>query len=148
MLSGDTNKVRSQLSALRMEFAERLGLRDPKVFAPLWVIDFPLLELDEETGHYHAMHHRPSIFHLPPLIIIQSIIIIRSFIACYHRHHTINYHSRIHHHSIHHLQLSSSFNLSSLVIVQSIIFSYHHTIYHRSIFIIFIHNHSIFNLSP
>jgi aspartyl-tRNA synthetase len=40
-----------------MEFAERLGLRDPKVFAPLWVIDFPLLELDEETGHYHAMHH-------------------------------------------------------------------------------------------
>ena len=57
VLSGDTNKVRAQLSALRMEFAERLSLRDPKVFAPLWVIDFPLLELDEETGHYHAMHH-------------------------------------------------------------------------------------------
>ena len=57
ILSGDTNKVRAQLSALRMELAERLGLRDPKVFAPLWVIDFPLLELDEETGHYHAMHH-------------------------------------------------------------------------------------------
>ncbi|MCD8446344.1 aspartate--tRNA ligase [Tenacibaculum finnmarkense] len=57
VLSGDTNKVRAQLSALRMELAERLGLRDPKVFAPLWVIDFPLLELDEETGHYHAMHH-------------------------------------------------------------------------------------------
>ena len=57
VLSGDTNKVRAQLSALRMEIAERLGLRDPKVFAPLWVIDFPLLELDEETGHYHAMHH-------------------------------------------------------------------------------------------
>jgi len=57
ILSGETNKVRSQLSALRMELAERLGLRDPKVFAPLWVIDFPLLELDEETGHYHAMHH-------------------------------------------------------------------------------------------
>ncbi len=57
VLSGDTNKVRVQLSALRMELAERLGLRDPKVFAPLWVIDFPLLELDEETGHYHAMHH-------------------------------------------------------------------------------------------
>jgi aspartyl-tRNA synthetase len=57
MLSGKTNKVRAQLSALRMELAERLGLRDPKVFAPLWVIDFPLLELDEETGHYHAMHH-------------------------------------------------------------------------------------------
>ena len=57
ILSGDTNKVRAQLSALRMEMAERLGLRDPKIFAPLWVIDFPLLELDEETGHYHAMHH-------------------------------------------------------------------------------------------
>ena len=57
VLSGETNKVRTQLSALRMELATRLGLRDPKVFAPLWVIDFPLLELDEETGHYHAMHH-------------------------------------------------------------------------------------------
>jgi aspartyl-tRNA synthetase len=57
VLSGETNKVRAQLSALRMELAERLGLRDPKVFAPLWVIDFPLLELDEESGHYHAMHH-------------------------------------------------------------------------------------------
>ena len=57
VLSGDTNKVRAQLSALRMELAERLGLRNPKEFAPLWVIDFPLLELDEETGNYHAMHH-------------------------------------------------------------------------------------------
>ena len=57
ILSGDINKVRAQLSALRMELAERLGLRNPKEFAPLWVIDFPLLELDEETGHYHAMHH-------------------------------------------------------------------------------------------
>ena len=57
ILSGNTTKVRAQLSALRMEMAERLGLRDPKVFAPLWVVDFPLLELDEETGHYHAMHH-------------------------------------------------------------------------------------------
>ncbi|MDE0536100.1 aspartate--tRNA ligase [Tenacibaculum sp. L6] len=57
ILSGNTNKVRAQLSALRMEMAERLGLRKPDEFAPLWVIDFPLLELDEETGHYHAMHH-------------------------------------------------------------------------------------------
>ena len=57
VLSGETNKVRAQLSALRMELAERLGLRNPNVFAPLWVIDFPLLELDEESGHYHAMHH-------------------------------------------------------------------------------------------
>ncbi|WP_010177258.1 aspartate--tRNA ligase [Aquimarina agarilytica] len=57
VLSGNTNKVRAQLSALRMELAERLGLRKTNEFAPLWVIDFPLLELDEETGHYHAMHH-------------------------------------------------------------------------------------------
>ncbi len=57
VLSGDATKVRAQLSALRMEMAERLGLRNPEEFAPLWVIDFPLLELDEETGHYHAMHH-------------------------------------------------------------------------------------------
>ncbi|WP_054558813.1 aspartate--tRNA ligase [Croceitalea dokdonensis] len=57
ILSGETNKVRAQMSALRMEMAERLGLRKADEFAPLWVIDFPLLELDEETGHYHAMHH-------------------------------------------------------------------------------------------
>jgi aspartyl-tRNA synthetase len=57
VLSGDKNKVRTQLSALRMEMAERLGLRKADEFAPLWVIDFPLLELDEETGNYHAMHH-------------------------------------------------------------------------------------------
>ncbi|TYC11381.1 aspartate--tRNA ligase [Bizionia gelidisalsuginis] len=57
ILSGDKNKVRAQLSALRMELAERLGLRKPNEFAPLWVMDFPLLELDEETGRYHAMHH-------------------------------------------------------------------------------------------
>lgn len=57
VMAGETNKTRTQLSALRMELATRLGLRNPEVFAPLWVIDFPLLELDEETGHYHAMHH-------------------------------------------------------------------------------------------
>ena len=57
VLSGNTHKVRSQMSALRMEMAERLGLRDPKVFAPLWVVDFPLLEWDEESNRYHAMHH-------------------------------------------------------------------------------------------
>ncbi len=57
VLSGSTDKVRSQLSALRMELADRLGLRNPKEFAPLWVIDFPLLEWDEETNRYHAMHH-------------------------------------------------------------------------------------------
>jgi len=57
VLSGETSKVRTQLSALRMHLAEELGLRKSNEFAPLWVIDFPLLELDEETGHYHAMHH-------------------------------------------------------------------------------------------
>ncbi len=57
VLSGEANKTRTQLSALRMELATRLGLRKPDEFAPLWVVDFPLLELDEETGHYHAMHH-------------------------------------------------------------------------------------------
>ena len=57
VLSGETDKVRTQLSALRMEMAERLGLRDANEFAPLWVVDFPLLEWDEETERYHAMHH-------------------------------------------------------------------------------------------
>ncbi|XCF06990.1 aspartate--tRNA ligase [Tamlana crocina] len=57
VLSGDKNKVRTQLSALRMELAERLGLRKPDEFAPLWVMDFPLLEWDDETNRYHAMHH-------------------------------------------------------------------------------------------
>ena len=57
VLSGTANKTRGQLSALRMELATRLGLRKPDEFAPLWVVDFPLLELDEESGRYHAMHH-------------------------------------------------------------------------------------------
>jgi aspartyl-tRNA synthetase len=57
VLSGPANKTRAQLSALRMELATRLGLRNPEEFAPLWVIDFPLLELDEESGRWHAMHH-------------------------------------------------------------------------------------------
>lgn len=57
VLSGAANKVRGQLSALRMEMGERLGLRNPKEFAPLWVLDFPLLEWDEDSARYHAMHH-------------------------------------------------------------------------------------------
>ena len=57
VLSGTAKATRAQLSALRMEMAERLGLRKADEFAPLWVVDFPLLELDEETGNYHAMHH-------------------------------------------------------------------------------------------
>ena len=57
ILSGNANKVRTQLSALRMEVATRLGLRKSDEFAPLWVVDFPLLEWNEESGRYHAMHH-------------------------------------------------------------------------------------------
>ncbi len=57
ILSGEAHKVRTQLSALRMEVATRLGLRKSDEFAPLWVVDFPLLEWDEESGRYHAMHH-------------------------------------------------------------------------------------------
>lgn len=57
ILCGPANKTRTQLSALRMELGNRLGLRKPDEFAPLWVVDFPLLEWDEETGRYHAMHH-------------------------------------------------------------------------------------------
>ena len=57
VLSGPTLKTRTQLSALRMEMAERLDLRKPSEFAPLWVTDFPLLEWDEDTQRYHAMHH-------------------------------------------------------------------------------------------
>jgi aspartyl-tRNA synthetase len=57
VLSGPKDKVRGQLSALRMELANRLGLRRPDEFAPLWVVDFPLLEWDEDTQRYHAMHH-------------------------------------------------------------------------------------------
>ena len=57
VLSGNANEVRKQMSELRLEMGEQLGLRDPKVFAPLWIVDFPLLEWDEETSRYHAMHH-------------------------------------------------------------------------------------------
>jgi len=57
VVSGAAHKTRTQLSALRMELATRLELRNPAEFAPLWVVDFPLLELDEESGRYHAMHH-------------------------------------------------------------------------------------------
>ena len=57
VLSGDRKSVQKQMSELRLEMGEQLGLRDPKVFAPLWVIDFPLLEWDDDTARYHAIHH-------------------------------------------------------------------------------------------
>ena len=57
ILSGDKDKVRTQLGALRVHVAENLGLKNPEEFKPLWVVDFPLLQWDEETGAFHAMHH-------------------------------------------------------------------------------------------
>lgn len=57
VLAGQADKVRKQMNELRLEMGGRLGLRNKDQFAPLWVYDFPLLEWDEETGRYHAMHH-------------------------------------------------------------------------------------------
>jgi aspartyl-tRNA synthetase len=57
VMAGDLHKTRKQLGELRLHVAAELGLRDPKVFKPLWVVDFPLLEWDEESGRFHAMHH-------------------------------------------------------------------------------------------
>jgi aspartyl-tRNA synthetase len=57
MLSGDLDKVRNQLNELRLHMGSALGLRNPKNFKPLWVIDFPLLEWDEDSQRFHAMHH-------------------------------------------------------------------------------------------
>ena len=57
VLSGDKAKTQTQLSQLRLEMGSRLGLRDSQSYSPLWVVDFPLLEFDEESGRHHAMHH-------------------------------------------------------------------------------------------
>lgn len=58
VMSGDgKRKVQTMLGVLRIEMGNRLGLRDPKVFAPLWIVDFPLLEWSEEDGRFYAMHH-------------------------------------------------------------------------------------------
>ena len=67
VLSGEEDKVRTQLGALRVHVAETLNLKNPEDFKPLWVVDFPLLEWDEETKAYHAMHHpftSPKLEHL------------------------------------------------------------------------------------
>ena len=69
ILSGDGDKVRKQLNELRLEMGSRLGLRDPNNYKVHWVVDFPLLEFEEETGRYHAMHHpftspKPEDMHL------------------------------------------------------------------------------------
>ena len=57
VLCGSKRKTQTQLGVLRIEMGNRLGLRDPKVFAPLWIVDFPLLEWDDETQRFYAMHH-------------------------------------------------------------------------------------------
>ena len=57
ILSGEKSEVRTQMSALRLEIAENLGLRNPNEFAPLWITDFPILEYDDESKQFHAMHH-------------------------------------------------------------------------------------------
>ena len=57
LLCGEINKTRKQLSELRLHLGTELGLRDATIFKPLWVLDFPLLEWDEENKRYHAMHH-------------------------------------------------------------------------------------------
>lgn len=69
ILAGDERKTRKAMSELRLHLADSLGLRNPNVFAPLWVIDFPLLEWDDESQRYHAMHHpftspKPEDLHL------------------------------------------------------------------------------------
>jgi aspartyl-tRNA synthetase len=69
LLCGELAKTRKQLNELRLHLAGQLGLRDPNAFKPLWVMDFPLLEWDEENGRYHAMHHpftspKPEDMHL------------------------------------------------------------------------------------
>jgi aspartyl-tRNA synthetase len=57
IIAGNTDKTRKALSELRLEMGNRMGLRNKNVFAPLWVLDFPLLEWDENANRYHAMHH-------------------------------------------------------------------------------------------
>ncbi|MCQ2148744.1 MAG: aspartate--tRNA ligase [Bacteroidales bacterium] len=57
ILCGEKRKTQTMLGVLRIEMGNRLGLRDPKVFSPLWIVDFPLLEWDDETQRFYAMHH-------------------------------------------------------------------------------------------
>jgi aspartyl-tRNA synthetase len=57
ILSGNTSEVQKQMNELRLKMGDDLNLRDPSVFKPIWVVDFPLLEKDNENGNFHAMHH-------------------------------------------------------------------------------------------
>ena len=57
IMAGETKSTQNQMGMLRLEMGERLGLRNPESYAPLWIIDFPLLQWDEDEKRYHAMHH-------------------------------------------------------------------------------------------
>ncbi|GAB3822502.1 aspartate--tRNA ligase [Pontibacter rugosus] len=72
VLAGGADKTRKALNELRLEMGTRLGLRDKNVFSPLWVVDFPLLEWDEEAQRYHAMHHPFTSPKLEDLHLIES----------------------------------------------------------------------------
>ncbi len=82
VMAGNANQTRTQLSELRMALAEELGLRKPDKFAPLWVVDFPLFEKDEETGALHAMHHpftAPKPEHLEKLESYPTAVIAQAY---------------------------------------------------------------------
>ena len=71
VLCGEKEKTQKQMNELRLEMGRRLGLMDPKVFKPLWVVDFPLLEWDEESERFHAMHHpftSPKVDEIPNMM--------------------------------------------------------------------------------
>jgi len=71
VLCGEKEKTQKQMNELRLEMGRRLGLMDPKVFKPLWVVDFPLLEWDEDSERFHAMHHpftSPKVEEIPNML--------------------------------------------------------------------------------
>jgi len=71
ILAGEEEKTRKQLSELRLEMGQKMGLMDPTVFKPLWIVDFPLLEWDEESERFHAMHHpftSPKVDEIPNMM--------------------------------------------------------------------------------
>jgi aspartyl-tRNA synthetase len=71
ILAGEEEKTRKQLSELRLEMGQKMGLMDPTVFKPLWIVDFPLLEWDEESERFHAMHHpftSPKVEEIPNMM--------------------------------------------------------------------------------
>ena len=71
ILAGEEEKTRKQLNELRLEMGQKMGLMDPTVFKPLWIVDFPLLEWDEESERFHAMHHpftSPKVEEIPNMM--------------------------------------------------------------------------------